>query len=82
MSCVCLQRSSGHVLGEIPVPGCNDDDVMPLVRARLSWCVKLRGSSTTEVTVEIIQAFAGECQVPVVQTVGRCEVLSSTGAVN
>ena len=27
----------GHVLDELPVPGCNGDGAMPLVRARDSW---------------------------------------------
>ena len=33
--CANLQRVSGHVLGEILLPGCNDDGVVTLVRERL-----------------------------------------------
>ena len=33
--CAHLQRVSDHVLDEIPVPGCNDDGDVPLVREGL-----------------------------------------------
>ena len=51
---LCLQRSKGHVLDELPVPGCNDDDAMLLVRARDSWVVSdIRSMSSLHLVVHV-----------------------------